>query len=300
LRDPDSRPARFISEDTYEGEVVRPQSLNMYVYVENNSLNFTDPTGHYCVSKDGKNAHPGKCSNTQSSVEVPDKKGQIIVKNGYLVGWAGLGNQHIYEGKRIPVKATLPQIVSTPIKPNNNGYLPEGTVTVDIRKLSQMELTDILMNPNNSSSAQQAAMDEFVRRNFMFIDNGVLKVAEGGKNLLRFVGILGKSSNKVTNTLKVGDKVGNFGVLVGKPNLQWLSSRTHALNRMKEQGLTDLQVKSWIQNGKVIQQDANTYMYVTKEGVAILNKDGVLQTVYSQDKFQDPIKQAITQLFGNK
>ncbi|MCD9020570.1 RHS repeat-associated core domain-containing protein [Cohnella silvisoli] len=47
----DPRPARFISEDTYEGEILRPQSLNMYVYVKNNSLNFTDPTGHYCVSK---------------------------------------------------------------------------------------------------------------------------------------------------------------------------------------------------------------------------------------------------------
>jgi hypothetical protein len=101
----------------------------------------------------------------------------------------------------------LPHIVSTPIKPNNSGYLPEGTVTVDISKLSQMELTDIIINPNNSSSAQQAAMDEFVRRNFMFIDNGVLKVAEGGKNLLRFVGILGKSSTKGTKIIKSADDV---------------------------------------------------------------------------------------------
>ncbi|KIL37413.1 hypothetical protein SD71_01775 [Cohnella kolymensis] len=41
----DPRPARFISEDTYEGEIENPQSLNQYVYVENNPLIYMDPTG---------------------------------------------------------------------------------------------------------------------------------------------------------------------------------------------------------------------------------------------------------------
>jgi RHS repeat-associated protein len=44
----DPRPARFISEDTYEGEIENPQSLNMYVYVANNPLEYVDPTGH-CI-----------------------------------------------------------------------------------------------------------------------------------------------------------------------------------------------------------------------------------------------------------
>jgi RHS repeat-associated protein len=37
---------RFISADSYLGEVGRPQSLNRYVYVENDSVNAVDPTGH--------------------------------------------------------------------------------------------------------------------------------------------------------------------------------------------------------------------------------------------------------------
>ncbi|MCR8843748.1 hypothetical protein NQ117_08615 [Paenibacillus sp. SC116] len=37
---------RFISEDTYEGEQGNPLSLNLYTYVENNPLNFIDPSGH--------------------------------------------------------------------------------------------------------------------------------------------------------------------------------------------------------------------------------------------------------------
>ncbi|MFC4812428.1 RHS repeat domain-containing protein, partial [Paenibacillus sp. GCM10023250] len=41
--------ARFISEDTYEGELKNPNSLNLYTYVENNPLTHTDPSGHWLI-----------------------------------------------------------------------------------------------------------------------------------------------------------------------------------------------------------------------------------------------------------
>ncbi|MNB99464.1 tRNA(Glu)-specific nuclease WapA precursor [compost metagenome] len=37
---------RFINEDTYEGQVNNPLSLNLYTYVYNNPLIYNDPTGH--------------------------------------------------------------------------------------------------------------------------------------------------------------------------------------------------------------------------------------------------------------
>ncbi len=43
----DSEIGRFVSQDTYEGDVKNPQSLNMYAYVENNPLRYMDPTGHF-------------------------------------------------------------------------------------------------------------------------------------------------------------------------------------------------------------------------------------------------------------
>ncbi|WP_317981149.1 RHS repeat-associated core domain-containing protein, partial [Paenibacillus glycanilyticus] len=60
----DPRPARFISEDTYEGEVENPQSLNQYVYVENNPAINSDPTGRWCTAtvKGKFYSHPGYCS----------------------------------------------------------------------------------------------------------------------------------------------------------------------------------------------------------------------------------------------
>ncbi|HBV98040.1 MAG: hypothetical protein JL50_00965 [Peptococcaceae bacterium BICA1-7] len=37
---------RFISRDTYEGDITNPLSLNLYTYVSNNPLGYVDPTGH--------------------------------------------------------------------------------------------------------------------------------------------------------------------------------------------------------------------------------------------------------------
>lgn len=42
--DPSMR--RFLNEDTYEGQIDNPLSLNLYTYVENNPLIYVDPTGH--------------------------------------------------------------------------------------------------------------------------------------------------------------------------------------------------------------------------------------------------------------
>lgn len=43
----DPKVGRFVSEDTYKGQVDNPLSLNRYTYVHNNPLRFVDPSGHY-------------------------------------------------------------------------------------------------------------------------------------------------------------------------------------------------------------------------------------------------------------
>ncbi|MUT68785.1 hypothetical protein GOM71_23225 [Paenibacillus sp. NEAU-GSW1] len=45
----DPKLARFITEDTYKGEIEDPLSLNFYTYVYNNPLKYTDPSGHDAV-----------------------------------------------------------------------------------------------------------------------------------------------------------------------------------------------------------------------------------------------------------
>ena len=42
----DPNAARFFSRDTYEGQMSNPLRLNLYSYVENNPLKYTNPSGH--------------------------------------------------------------------------------------------------------------------------------------------------------------------------------------------------------------------------------------------------------------
>ncbi|WP_171717202.1 RHS repeat domain-containing protein [Paenibacillus phytohabitans] len=79
---------RFLNEDTYEGQIDNPLSLNLYTYVHNNPLIYVDPTGQWCESKDGKYSHPGTCSNPNSGVYSADVKhnGEAMKSNGKSTG----------------------------------------------------------------------------------------------------------------------------------------------------------------------------------------------------------------------
>ncbi|MBF0779020.1 RHS repeat-associated core domain-containing protein [Streptococcus cuniculi] len=45
----DSRAGTFLTEDSYQGELTNPLSQNRYAYVQNNPVNYTDPSGHSLV-----------------------------------------------------------------------------------------------------------------------------------------------------------------------------------------------------------------------------------------------------------
>ena len=42
----DPENARFLTQDTYRGELEEPETLNLYVYCDNDPINYTDPSGH--------------------------------------------------------------------------------------------------------------------------------------------------------------------------------------------------------------------------------------------------------------
>ena len=46
----DPENGRFLTEDTYRGEVKKPDTLHLYVYCKNNPINYVDPSGHFLIS----------------------------------------------------------------------------------------------------------------------------------------------------------------------------------------------------------------------------------------------------------
>lgn len=95
---------RFINEDSYEGDVANPLTLNQYAYVHNNPLVYADPTGHWCESaakdKNGNSlwSNSGGCNigtkgekvnrGVNGSVWTDDwfHNKQSIIANGKTVG----------------------------------------------------------------------------------------------------------------------------------------------------------------------------------------------------------------------
>ncbi|WP_052702762.1 RHS repeat-associated core domain-containing protein [Paenibacillus beijingensis] len=94
---------RFIGEDTYEGQIRNPLSLNMYTYVSNNPLIYSDPTGNWCsATVNGKYySHPGDCNGSgNGQVHIKDSIsinfGRTIYEGGVAKGkWYPKGSFHI-------------------------------------------------------------------------------------------------------------------------------------------------------------------------------------------------------------
>jgi RHS repeat-associated protein len=95
---------RFLNEDTYQGDIKNPLSLNGYTFVSNNPLTNIDPSGHWCTSSDGKWSHPGACNGGSNNVaetndingskytpDTPDEIGKKIKENGQVISKATQG-----------------------------------------------------------------------------------------------------------------------------------------------------------------------------------------------------------------
>jgi RHS repeat-associated protein len=50
----DTGVGRFISRDVWGGDYKRPLSLNRWMYIEGNPVNFIDPTGLKMICLDGE------------------------------------------------------------------------------------------------------------------------------------------------------------------------------------------------------------------------------------------------------
>ena len=96
----------------------------------------------------------------------------------------------------------------------------------------------------------------------------------------------------------IGTNFGKLGTLIENPGVTVKSISAHALERMNERGITQGMINAWVNTGKALQQAGNKIMYVTKEGVAVVNEAGKLITAYGSSFYDENMKAVIEQLFG--
>lgn len=82
---------RFINEDTYEGQINNPLSLNLYTYVGNNPLIYTDPSGH--KMEIDKNIDPLYNSGDRSTLAKADEDFKKAKRNNDIVGMQSAHDQ---------------------------------------------------------------------------------------------------------------------------------------------------------------------------------------------------------------
>ena len=104
-----------------------------------------------------------------------------------------------------------------------------------------------------------------------------------------------------SNLAKFGDDFGKMGKYVESPNVKvdWDAFAEHGWERMSKRNVTQDMVNSWVQNGKAISQNGGSkFAYITKEGVAVVSKEGKLITTWGADNFDDVMKGIVEQLYG--
>jgi RHS repeat-associated protein len=116
----DPSDGRFINEDTYEGDITNPLSLNLYTYVHNNPLINVDPSGHWCESANGKWAHPGGCNGGKDGVSVNGNVGTSTwtddkYHNNHMIIENGVYVEKYYHpiSNKSSVKYEMPTVISS-------------------------------------------------------------------------------------------------------------------------------------------------------------------------------------------
>ena len=87
----DPENGRFLTEDTYRGEVNDPDTLHLYAYCKNNPINYVDPSGHkwntFNEIKKKKSEKAYECIQRYKTNKTNMESNKTyIVKRGYLYG----------------------------------------------------------------------------------------------------------------------------------------------------------------------------------------------------------------------
>jgi len=99
-----------------------------------------------------------------------------------------------------------------------------------------------------------------------------------------------------TNFGKLGTLVKNDGTRV----IDWAGTTSHGMRRMTERGVTQNMANSWVRTGQSLQQSGGKTLYVTPQGVVVLNTRGQVVTAYTSANFDTTMTNVVRQLFRSE
>lgn len=171
-------------EDTYKGAVDNPLSLNRYTYVHNSPLNNIDPSGNYCISSDGNNAHSGGCSNNLNKVAgyIDDSKasGLPVIEKGTITGYIGQYG---------------------PFKPVETTYFDRSSY---VSKVLEIKMGGSLAPGIGLASAARNAASSVLRSNMIKAGVQEPEFANAAHHIVGFEAKLADGARKILDKFKIG------------------------------------------------------------------------------------------------
>ncbi|MFS0724193.1 polymorphic toxin-type HINT domain-containing protein [Paenibacillus sp. 1P07SE] len=102
------------------------------------------------------------------------------------------------------------------------------------------------------------------------------------------------------NACSIGTDFGKQGILANNPGIKvnWGNKTKHGFDRMLERGVTTDMVNDWVRTGKALSQDGGKkFLFVTKDGAAVVAKDGTLVTVMHKHDFDEKMQSLVNTLY---
>lgn len=105
----------------------------------------------------------------------------------------------------------------------------------------------------------------------------------------------------VSTIATIGTSFGKLGTLIVNNRQQiidWGKTTFHGIQRMEARGVTQSMVEIWVKTGKALQQAGDKILYITRQGVVVVNKAGQVITAYTSEFFDENMKEIVNKLFG--
>jgi RHS repeat-associated protein len=244
----DASVARFITEDTYAGQDIDPLSLNLYTYVQNNPIMYTDPTGHDLANlKDMVAAAGGTVTwDARAGVATVNVNGKVIPIDNHASGITNVNGRLVIDSTAFDnmfsqgsstlvtnvttnqVTVTYKTVMGPSTKTVTNDYKPNITTTYKPVNGPNVEIEPT--KSTNNVSGNSSSLNDILVGKWYNVPSTDLKVLKYFMNDILKKGSIDLTGPDVPDELIIAMQAGG-GVSV--VNGEWNSNTLNGLQAIR-------------------------------------------------------------------